>query len=346
MSTQSNARRRNAFILRLWETRSIPPDPSSQWRLSLENVHTGEKHKFPDLESLDAFLRARIAADLSGTDQTRKAAASREPEPSAKVRADRLDPEWAGASILLVEADDGIRHWLRRWLEAAFPGSTVSDVDSDEAAVARADSESPDVILVDVGPPSESSLRIFGRLRSAAPSARIVVLGTEEDAENRQKVLSAGADAYVKMWRIRQELPRTLKEQLAAGPGKAEDRTVVCIEDEPDMISLIKLALQRHRVKLIGALGGEEGLTKVRQVKPDLVLLDLMMPDVDGVEVYKRLKADEGLKHIPIIVITALDPLRTAKQGMDPRLVDGFIRKPFVPHELVRKVSSALELVA
>jgi CheY-like chemotaxis protein len=148
------------------------------------------------------------------------------------------------------------------------------------------------------------------------------------------------------MWRIRQELPRTVRDQLAAEREMEKDRTVVCIEDEPDMISLIELALQRIRVKLIGALGGAEGLDRIRQVKPDLVLLDLMMPDIDGWEVYRRMKADEGLRHIPIIVITAMDPLWTKKQGLDPEHVDGFIHKPFVPQELVQMVNSTLRLVA
>ncbi|MBN1955655.1 MAG: response regulator [Anaerolineae bacterium] len=68
-------------------------------------------------------------------------------------------------------------------------------------------------------------------------------------------------------------------------------KTVVCIEDEPEMIDLVRLILGRKGFELIGAVGGREGLRTARQVEPDLVLLDLMMPDMDGWEVYHALKS-------------------------------------------------------
>ncbi len=82
-------------------------------------------------------------------------------------------------------------------------------------------------------------------------------------------------------------------------------KRVVVIEDEPEMIDLVRLILERKGFELIGAVGGREGLEIVRREKPDLVLLDLMMPDMDGWEVYQQMKADEKLKNIPVIVVTA-----------------------------------------
>jgi DNA-binding response OmpR family regulator len=60
------------------------------------------------------------------------------------------------------------------------------------------------------------------------------------------------------------------------------ERTVVCIEDELEMIELVKLILGRHNFRVIGAVGGQQGLDKIAEVNPDLVLLDLMMPEMDG----------------------------------------------------------------
>jgi len=126
-------------------------------------------------------------------------------------------------------------------------------------------------------------------------------------------------------------------------PGVAEDKkTVVCIEDEPDMIDLIRLILEHEGFKLIGALGGHEGLDTIRQVKPDLVLLDLMMPRMDGWEVYQWMKDDDELRSIPIIVVTVLERDIDRVRGLQ---VDDYVMKPFLPRELVRRVRNVLGLV-
>jgi len=85
----------------------------------------------------------------------------------------------------------------------------------------------------------------------------------------------------------------------------ANKRRILCIEDEPEMIDLIRLILERKGFEVLGAVGGQEGIESIRREKPDLILLDLMMPDVDGWEVYRQMKADEALQHIPVVVVTA-----------------------------------------
>ena len=80
---------------------------------------------------------------------------------------------------------------------------------------------------------------------------------------------------------------------------------VVCIEDEPEMIDLVRLILSREGFEVVGAPGGIEGLNIIEDLQPDLVLLDLMMPDMDGWEVYQRMKSNPNTSHIPVIVVTA-----------------------------------------
>jgi two-component system, OmpR family, response regulator VicR len=117
---------------------------------------------------------------------------------------------------------------------------------------------------------------------------------------------------------------------------------VVCIEDEPEMIELIKLILGRKNFKLIGAVGGREGLGVVRREKPDLVLLDLMMPDMDGWEVYQQMKADEELNDIPVIVVTAKAQSIDKVLGLHIAKVDDYVTKPFGPQELLTSVNKVL----
>ena len=117
---------------------------------------------------------------------------------------------------------------------------------------------------------------------------------------------------------------------------------VVCIEDEPEMIELIKLILGRKNFELIGAVGGREGLGVVRKEKPDLVLLDLMMPDMDGWEVYQQMKADEELSDIPVIVVTAKAQSIDKVLGLHIAKVDDYVTKPFGPQELLTSVNKVL----
>lgn len=121
-----------------------------------------------------------------------------------------------------------------------------------------------------------------------------------------------------------------------------EKKTVVCIEDEPEMIDLVKLILGRKGFELIGAVGGREGLEKVREFKPDLVLLDLMMPDMDGWEVYQQMKADDELKVIPVIVVTAKAQSIDKVLGLHIAKVDDYVTKPFGPQELLQSVNKVL----
>lgn len=122
----------------------------------------------------------------------------------------------------------------------------------------------------------------------------------------------------------------------------AEEMRVVCIEDEPEMIDLVRLILGRKGFEVIGANGGVEGLETVRREKPDLVLLDLMMPDMDGWEVYQQIKADEELRKIPVVVVTAKAQSIDKVLGLHIAKVDDYITKPFGPQELLESVEKIL----
>jgi two-component system response regulator VicR len=121
-----------------------------------------------------------------------------------------------------------------------------------------------------------------------------------------------------------------------------DQRTVVCIEDELEMIELVKLILGRHNFQVIGAVGGQQGLDKIAEIKPDLVLLDLMMPEMDGWEVYQKMKASEDMRDIPVIVVTAKAQSIDRVLGLHIARVDDYITKPFGPQELLESVERVL----
>lgn len=117
---------------------------------------------------------------------------------------------------------------------------------------------------------------------------------------------------------------------------------VVCIEDEPEMIDLIKLILLRDGFEVFGAAGGMEGLQLVEDLQPKLVLLDLMMPDMDGWEVYQRLKANPNTRQIPVIVLTARAQSIDKVLGLHIAKVDDYITKPFGPSDLLKSVEKVI----
>jgi len=119
-------------------------------------------------------------------------------------------------------------------------------------------------------------------------------------------------------------------------------KRVVCIEDEPEMIDLVRLILGRKGFNVIGANGGIEGLEVVRKEQPDLVLLDLMMPDMDGWEVYQQMKADAVLRDIPVVVVTAKAQSIDKVLGLHIAKVDDYITKPFGPQELLESVEKII----
>ncbi len=121
-----------------------------------------------------------------------------------------------------------------------------------------------------------------------------------------------------------------------------EKQLIICVEDEPEVTELVQIILQREGYEVLGAKGGREGLDLIREKLPDLVLLDLMMPDMDGWEVYQQLQAEDTTRDIPVIVVTAKAQSIDKVLGLYIAKVDGYITKPFKPSELAQKIQEVL----
>jgi CheY-like chemotaxis protein len=120
------------------------------------------------------------------------------------------------------------------------------------------------------------------------------------------------------------------------------NKQVVCIEDDPEMVELIRLILNRRGIEVTGASDGREGLKLVAEKQPDVVLLDLMMPGMDGWEVYQQMKSDPAIQHIPVIVVTAKAQNIDKVLGLHIAKVDDYIAKPFSPQDLMDSVEKIL----
>jgi DNA-binding response OmpR family regulator len=119
-------------------------------------------------------------------------------------------------------------------------------------------------------------------------------------------------------------------------------KRVVYFEDESDMVELVRIILGREGYHVEGVREGQVGLLAIKEELPDLILLDLMMPDMDGWEIFRQIKKDEATMNIPIIVITAKAQTVDKVLGLEIAKVDDYISKPFRPHELVERVKKVL----
>ena len=120
-------------------------------------------------------------------------------------------------------------------------------------------------------------------------------------------------------------------------------KKILVIDDLPENVFMLQDRLLQEGYEVSTAYGGNDGLEKAYSTKPDLILLDVMMPDMNGFEVCKTLIHDDRTKHIPIILVTAKSGPEDIKEGLEAGAFD-YIKKPFNRIELMARVKSALKL--
>ncbi|MBU1150275.1 MAG: response regulator [Proteobacteria bacterium] len=123
-------------------------------------------------------------------------------------------------------------------------------------------------------------------------------------------------------------------------------KRILIVDDDPDLVEAISMILKSKHYEVIVAYGGVEGLEKTKTEKPDLIVLDVMMPDKDGYTVCKELKADPVLCEIPVLLLTAvvshISTTRFSHQmGMETE-ADDYMDKPVEPVELAKRVEALL----
>jgi CheY-like chemotaxis protein len=140
-------------------------------------------------------------------------------------------------------------------------------------------------------------------------------------------------------------------------------KKILIVDDEADQRIFLATVLEENGYSSIGAKDGVEGLELLRKEKPDLVLLDLMMPKKSGISMFQELRSDPDLSHIPVVIVTGVSevtgvdfrnfmfkqPLRDEKQFVETTgltkytIPDGYIEKPVDPDELLKVVQEAVE---
>lgn len=124
--------------------------------------------------------------------------------------------------------------------------------------------------------------------------------------------------------------------------NKAKKQKILVVDDEPHIVNLIKLTLSGDKYEVFGAYSGLEAIKFAKQIRPNLIILDLMMPNIDGYQVCEEVRKDPKLTNTPIMILSAksqlVDKFKSINVGADDYLV-----KPFDPEELLKRVKVNIE---
>jgi len=120
-------------------------------------------------------------------------------------------------------------------------------------------------------------------------------------------------------------------------------KKILFIEDESALQKTFKDVLEKEGYQMISALDGESGLKMARTQRPDLILLDLILPKKDGFEVLKELKSDKSTKEIPVIVLTNLEDIESVEKAIELGATTYLVKAQYTLEEVIQKVKKALE---
>jgi PAS domain S-box-containing protein len=241
--------------------------------------------------------------------------------------------------ILVIEDDRELALLLRRQLE--LEGYQIRLAGSGEDALWLAKEEQPQLITLDIMLPDMDGFTVLEQLKDHPSTAPIPVIILSVLAE-KDKGYALGAMDYVVKPFSEEKLLGSIRRALSPR-DEARALRLLVVDDDPDIRAFLEEALSHHGYHTWAAANGEEALEQVEEIEPDLILLDLKMPGLDGYDVLRRLKGSEATRPIPIIVITASpvdkerDRVRVLGMGADQ-----YITKPLSIEMLVNEVKSAI----
>lgn len=119
-------------------------------------------------------------------------------------------------------------------------------------------------------------------------------------------------------------------------------KKILITDDSPTIISMMKEVLEKEDYAVVTAVDGQEALDKVKKERPDLIVLDLMLPKINGYKVCAMLKFDKNLRSIPIIILTARAGKEDKRLGLEV-CADAYITKPFEPEILISKIKELIK---
>jgi signal transduction histidine kinase/CheY-like chemotaxis protein len=238
---------------------------------------------------------------------------------------DTTDDQAAGGTggILIVEDNVAAAELLATHLRRA--GYPVTIAANGETGLALAATVDPDIILLDVNLPGIDGWDVMRHLKTD-PHLRHIPVAVISVADHHAVGLALGAVDYFVKPINHDVLLAWLVRHGMIPPVAADDTAVLVIDDDPAVLTLMDRTLNRHGVRVVGVGSGTDGLRLARRHRFDLIICDLVMPDIDGFTVIAALHDDPATRHIPVLVLTAHDITEADKTRLSGKIL-GFTAK-------------------
>ncbi len=259
-------------------------------------------------------------------------------------------------TVLYIEDNFHNRRIARKILQSR--GHVVLEAEDGMTGLEMVRNLKPAVVLLDIGLPGMDGLEVVARIKTDQTLRHIPVIALTASAMrgDRERFLAAGCDDYISKPLQAMELiakveshlattgqTRTSSQEDVPQPKKngSDGKKILLMEDDAYEARLLMRVLEREGYSIAHAPGGETGLRMAETEKPDLILLDLGLPDLDGQTVAALLKTMPGLAGVPLVAVTAWPP-DTARQMAKAYGCAGYISKPISPREFPSQIAQYL----
>ncbi len=243
-------------------------------------------------------------------------------------------------NIVVVDDERGMTQLLK--LELESEGFKVFSALDGKSGLELIQKIHPDLAILDVMMPDLNGYEVLKRLKNEESTKNMPVImltakGLEEDV---QKGLDLGADDYIAKPFHGGLLIKRIRMLLNKFGGASRPKKILIAEDEPEMRKMLALELETSGYQVFEAADGQEAFKLAQDIKPDLIISDVLMPNMNGGELIKKIRETDFGREIPVMVLTARGKMKDYFDVMD---VNEFVVKPFEPHDLLERVRTLIE---
>jgi CheY-like chemotaxis protein len=261
-------------------------------------------------------------------------------EPAPRAAEAPAPPPVSGKAILVIDDEPDLAATVAEALEG--DGHDVDVAEHGAMALSMLGRRGYDLIVSDTKMPVLDGVHFYAEIEQRFPALAKRIIFLTGDVLNREKLEfleRTGAPHILKPFDVREV--RSLVHRMLTAPIPMSQNTILVIDDDPVVLTTVTQLLRTDGHRVLAAPGGPEGLAQAKADRPDLILLDYRMPEMDGLAVLERLKGDAATRSIPVVALTsgtADDANRLVRAGCI-----GFIPKPFEVGSLPRLIAQFLK---